>query len=105
MSAYEIGPVGEMHAVFKGGRQVSPAARDRKLAEQRLEMLQRREARDLQDSTQRLCLCCSKPFFSEGAHHRLCSVCGKSADGLDNQMMDAGGAGSGGKVLVKGGSK
>jgi len=31
--------------------------------------------------TERACLCCGKPFLSEGAHNRLCDVCRKGGGG------------------------
>ena len=31
--------------------------------------------------TPRACLCCGKPFMSEGPHNRLCAQCRKNGDG------------------------
>lgn len=30
--------------------------------------------------TRRACIRCEKPFWSEGAHHRMCGLCRKHAD-------------------------
>jgi hypothetical protein len=101
MSLYYIASVGEMYAVFKNGRQVSPAARDRTKAVDRKCALEGIEAKRSQLARQCRCLSCNNPFLSEGPHNRLCRNCRLSGRGLDNQMLGIAHGGGGGKVPAK----
>ena len=68
-------PQGFRHAVFDGaGRMQGKPSKSRADAEEKLEVfLMREKAR--RDNVTRPCLCCLKPFESEGKHNRLCDYC------------------------------
>lgn len=101
MSLYSIEKVGEMCAVFKGDRQVSPATRGASKTVERLRSIEALDARNPTLGIHRACMCCERPFLSEGAHHRLCKNCRDPRRGLDNQMLGIGHGGGGAKVQAK----
>ena len=101
MSLYSIEKVGEMYAVFKGDRQVSPATRDASKTVEWLRSIEALDARKASQVTRRSCLGCRGPFMSDGPHNRLCKSCRSSGRGLDNQMLGIGHGGGGSKVQAK----
>ena len=57
----------------------------RALAQERVEVLQRRDER-ARNARDRPCLCCGRTFRSEGIHNRLCTPCRAGADDLPPQF-------------------
>lgn len=66
-----------------GERHGRPTTRD--MAEERVEVLQRRDER-ARNARERPCLCCGRNFRSEGIHNRLCTPCRAGADDLPPQF-------------------
>ncbi len=63
------------HAAYdKHGRIIGKSHSDRNLAEEKLEVYRTRELARL-NTVMRPCMCCQKPFESEGKHNRLCDHC------------------------------
>lgn len=68
-------PDGIRHAVFdSSGRMQGKPSRLRNDAEEKLEVFLNRE-RARRENITRPCLCCQRPFESEGKHNRLCDPC------------------------------
>ena len=66
---------GCMFAVFQGDRQVSSPSTSKDMAEEKLDARER-WAR----LRARPCLCCKRPFQSEGPHNRMCTRCRNRRD-------------------------
>ena len=58
----------------------------RALAEARCQVMNMEAARELR-LKRRACLCCGTSFMSEGAHHRMCSLCRRRSHDYDPAML------------------